>query len=374
MTQPIMIVAGEVSGDIHAGNLMREMPAVLPDASAFGVGGENLAAAGMEILVETGELAHMGLVEVLRELPRLRGIMDRLVAAAADRRPGVAVLVDSPDFNLRLARRLKAIGIPVVLYVSPQLWAWRRGRVNVVKELAHEVLCILPFEVDFYAEHGVPARYVGHPLLDDFARSGLGGDPVPGSPEVLALLPGSRPMEVRTLLPAMLDALARLGRDEVREARLVEAPGIGPVVDEALGGIRTDPRLIRCRGASRRQALAECGRAWTASGTATLECALLDVPMIVGYRLARVSWWLARALVRVPHVALVNLIADERAAPEILQHAWTGERLAAATRDLTGEALDRQRTALVRVRERLGHAGASRSAAEAVASVLQSAQ
>jgi lipid-A-disaccharide synthase len=374
VTTPIMIVAGEVSGDIHAGNLLRELPEILPGVAAFGVGGETLAAAGMEILVETGELAHMGLVEVLKELPRIRGIMDRLVEAARARRPGVAVLVDSPDFNLRLARRLRAVGIPVVLYVSPQLWAWRRGRVRVVKELAREVLCILPFEVDFYAEHGVTARYVGHPLLDDFARSGLDGPPSPGAPEVLALLPGSRPMEVRSLLPAMLDALGRLGRDTVREARLIEAPGIGPVVDEALGGVRTDPRLVRCRGEGRRHALAACGRAWTASGTATLECALLDVPMIVGYRLAPLSWWLARALVRVPHVALVNLIAGERAAPEILQHGWTGERLATATDALAEEALARQRRALATVRERLGHAGASRTAAEAVASALQMAE
>lgn len=374
MSRQIMIVAGEVSGDIHAGNLLAELTAMRPDVRAFGVGGDQLAEAGLECLATTDELAHMGLVEVLRELPRIRRLMDRLVAAAVALRPAVAVLVDSPDFNLRLARRLGRAGIPVVLYVSPQLWAWRRGRVRVVRRLAQEVLCILPFEVDFYREHGVPARYVGHPLLDDFHRSGLLDDEVTRRSRCLALLPGSRPMEVRSLLPAMLDGLERLPQGVVDEVRLIEAPGLGRTVDRVLGGRRVDIRLMRWRGPKRRRALAESTLAWTASGTATLECALLDVPLLVGYRLAPLSWWLARRLVRVPHVALANLIAGRRIAPEVLQDAWTGEALAEETIRLLDGGDQAQREGLAVVRDRLGGPGASRRAAEAVAEVLDRAR
>ena len=173
MSLSLMIVAGEVSGDLHAGNMLAEIQAIDPSVQAFGVGGERLAGAGLDCIASTDELSHMGLIEVLRELPRIRRIMRRLVDEAARRRPRLAVLVDSPDFNLRLAARLHRLGIPVVLYVSPQLWAWRRGRVRLVRRLAREVLCLLPFEVPFYAEHGVAARYVGHPLVDDVARDGL---------------------------------------------------------------------------------------------------------------------------------------------------------------------------------------------------------
>ena len=366
MASPLLIVAGEVSGDLHAGNLLAELRARQPEIEAFGVGGERLAEAGLECVASTDELAHMGLMEVLRELPRIRGIMDRLVSETARRRPGLAVLVDSPDFNLRLASRLKGLGIPVVLYVSPQLWAWRRGRVRQVGRLAREVLCLLPFEVDFYREHGVLARYVGHPLVDDVARDDLLGRSTPRVPGRLALLPGSRVMEVRHLLPAMLGALDALPGNRIGEAVLIEAPGVGRAVDEVLAGGDVDPRLCRIRGRDRRRELAASEVAWTASGTATLECALVDVPMVVGYRLQPLSFALARLLVRVPHVALVNLIADERAAPELLQGAWRPERLVEATQSVLADGGARQRRALALVRDRLGAPGASRRAADAV--------
>ncbi len=360
----LLIVAGEVSGDIHAGNLLHELVGLRPELRAFGVGGERLLTEGLEPIAHTDELAHMGLVEVLRELPRIRGVMRRLVDEAARRRPALAVLVDSPDFNLRLAERLRGLGIPVVLYVSPQLWAWRRGRVRVVRRVAREVLCILPFEVEFYAASGVPARYVGHPLVDDLAREGLYPFRDAGEDGCLALLPGSRRMEVRQLLPAMLDALAELPLSTVKRAVLVEAPGIGAEVDRIQARFASDSRLIRATGVRRRAELGRCRAALTASGTATLECALLGVPMVVGYRLQPLSHLLARALVRVPHVGLVNLIAGRRLAPELLQSGWNGKALAAAVRALTGPDGDAQRAGLAEVRQRLGGPGASRRAAE----------
>ncbi len=369
----LLIVAGEVSGDIHAGNLLRELGALRPGLSAFGVGGERLLAAGLDPIAHTDELAHMGLVEVLRELPRIRGVMRRLVGEATRRRPTLAVLVDSPDFNLRLADRLRVLGIPVVLYVSPQLWAWRRGRVHVVRRVAREVLCILPFEVEFYATSGVPARYVGHPLVDDLAREGLFPHRDLAQEGWLALLPGSRRMEVRQLLPAMLEALALLPSSRVERAVLVEAPGVGTEIDRVLARHPTDSRLVRVAGPARRGQLAQCNAAWTASGTATLECALLGVPMVVGYRLQPLSHLLARVLVRVPHVGLVNLIAGRRLAPELLQGSWNSGALAAAVTGLVGAEGDVQRAGLASVRSRLGEPGASRRAAEAVLEHLETA-
>lgn len=367
----VLIVAGEVSGDIHAGNLLRELRSIRPDVTGWGVGGERLRAAGLECVVATEELSHMGLVEVLRELPRLRGILDRLVADAARRRPKLAVLVDSPDFNLRLAERLGSVGVESVLYVSPQLWAWRQGRVRTVRRVAREVLCLLPFEVPFYERHRVAARYVGHPLVDDVAHEGLLGVAVESVTGRIGLLPGSRRMEVRQLLPAMLAGLRRLDRATVTEALLVQAPGVASEVEAARARHGWDDRLRVVAGDGRRRALATCSAAWTASGTATLECALLDVPMVVGYRLAGATFALARLLVRVPHVGLVNLIAAERIAPELLQGGWNPARLAEVTNCLLGEEGVRQRRGLRRVRERLGSPGASRRAAEAVAEYLE---
>lgn len=361
-----MIVAGEVSGDLHAGNMLAELRIFDPEFKAFGVGGERLAANGLDCIASTDELAHMGLVEVLRELPRIRRIMQRLVGEADRRRPLLAVLVDSPDFNLRLAARLRRLGIPVVLYVSPQLWAWRQGRVRIVRRLAREVLCLLPFEVPFYTEHGVPSRYVGHPLVDDVARDGLLGHEVVRAVGKIALLPGSRAMEVRALLPTMIDAVSELGTEVLSEAVLIEAPGMGDVVGEVFAINGGADRIRRVNGPDRRCELASCSIAWTASGTATLECALLDVPMVVGYRLQPLSFAIARLLVRVPHVALVNLIAEERVAPELIQGQWRADRLAEVTTRILDDDGSGQRTGLALVRRRLGLPGASRRAAEAV--------
>ncbi|MCK5376959.1 MAG: lipid-A-disaccharide synthase [Acidobacteria bacterium] len=366
----ILIVAGEVSGDIHGGNLLRELIRIVPEIRAFGVGGDRLLSAGLDQVATTEDLAHMGLVEVLNELPRIRRVMLDLVGEVEKRRPDLAVLIDSPDFNLRLAKRLRRRGVPVVLYVSPQLWAWRSGRVRQVRRLAEEVLCILPFEVPFYEERGVGARYVGHPLVDEIARVGLLEQPKTPVDGRLGLLPGSRAMEVRQLLPVMLRALERMPVEQVNDAVLVEAPGMAQAIDTVLDQCGSDRRMRRITGESRRRELAASSLAWTASGTATLECALLGVPMVVGYRLQALSFAIARLLVRVPNAALVNLIAGSTIAPELLQKAWEPQRLASISTVLLADGAELQRAKLVEVRERLGSPGASRRAAEAVAEHL----
>lgn len=372
MTRPsLMVVAGEVSGDIHGGNLLADLKELAPDLQAFGVGGDRLAAAGLDCLERSETLSHMGLAEVARELPRIRRVLQLLVDESRRREPRAAVLIDSPDFNLRLARSLTRQGIPVILYVSPQLWAWRRGRVRAIRRRAREVLCILPFEERFYRAHGVTARFIGHPLVDDLAADGLPAAGLERSERRLALLPGSRVMEVRALLPSMLEGLRALRHTEVDDAVLLEAPGVAGVIDEVIGKVGTEKRLRRVAGAERRQVLGSCGFAWTASGTATLECALLDVPMIVGYRLHPATYLAARILVRVPHVALVNLIAGTSVAPELIQGDWTAEHLVSTSRRLASpEARGDRRVMLAEVRRRLGQPGASRRAAEAVLEYL----
>jgi lipid-A-disaccharide synthase len=292
----------------------------------------------------------------------------RVRREAIAERPDVAVLVDSPDFNLPLARRLRRAGIKVVIYISPQLWAWRAGRVRRIRRDVERVLCILPFEVEFYRRHGVSAEFVGHPLVDELAP--VLASPPPREAATVALMPGSRWHEVESLLPGMLGAVERLrGSVPGLGARLIAAPGLD--VGRLAGMLASAAAGVEVVSDDRHRSLASCSAALVASGTATLECALLGVPMVVGYRLHAASYWLARRLVRVPYVALANLVAGERVAPELVQDKFTPEALAHELGTLLGEAGERQRRALAVVRERLGGVGASERAARAVLAVAE---
>ena len=366
----VFLVAGEASGDLHAANLVRAMRLQEPGIRVAGVGGERLREAGLACVARSEELSVMGLAEVVRDLPRLLRLSRRVRAAALSDRPDVAVLVDSPDFNLPLARRLRRAGIPVVVYVSPQLWAWRAGRVRRIRRDVRRVLCVLPFEVEFYAEHGVAAEYVGHPLVDELAPVMAAMPPV--EKDTLALLPGSRWHEVEALLPTMLGT-ARALRAEVERlrVRLIAAPGLER---ERLAAIAAPAQLpVEVVTEGRHRALAACGAALVASGTATLECALLDVPMVVGYRLHPLSYALARRMVRVPHVALVNLVAGKRIVAEAVQNEYSESRLLVEARRLFGTAGSEQRRELALVRRALGEPGASGRAARAVLATAREA-
>ena len=358
-----LLVAGEASGDLHAANLLAALRRLSPGLHAFGVGGERLRAAGLECIANSEELSVMGLAEVLSELPRLLALSRRVRREAIAGRPDVAVLVDSPDFNLPLAKALRRAGIPVVIYISPQLWAWRAGRVRRIRRDVRRVLCVLPFEPAFYERHGVAAEYVGHPLVDEL--TGAMAAPTAVNPLAVALLPGSRWHEVESLLPAMLAAVDRLASERAGvSARLIVAPGLALDRLTALLGARA--AHVEVVTTDRHRALAGCGAAMVASGTATLECALLGVPMVVGYRLHALTYALARALVEVPFVSLVNLTAGERVVTELVQHAFTAEALAAEVERLLGPDGAVVRGRLAEVRRRLGSAGASERAAMAV--------
>ncbi len=366
----VFLVAGEASGDLHAANLVRALRSEEPAIRVFGVGGERLREAGLECVARSEELSVMGLVEVVRDLPRLLRLSRRVRAAALAGRPDVAVLVDSPDFNLPLARHLRRSGVPVVVYVSPQFWAWRAGRVRRIRRDVRRVLCVLPFEVEFYAAHGVAAEYVGHPLVDELAPVMAARPPVEKG--ALALLPGSRWHEVEALLPTMLQTAAEL-RPEVEDlrVRLIAAPGLER--ERLSTMVAGAPLAVEIVTENRHRALAASAAALVASGTATLECALLDVPMVVGYRLHPLSYALAKRMVRVPHVALVNLVAGKRIVAEAVQSEFNRLRLLAEVKRLFGAEGSAQRQELASVRKALGEPGASARAARAVLAAAREA-
>jgi lipid-A-disaccharide synthase len=364
----ILVVAGEASGDLHAANLLSELRRLDPSLHAFGVGGERLRAAGLECIANSEELSVMGLAEVLSELPRLLSLSRRVRRESIARQPDVAVLVDSPDFNLPLARVLHRAGIPVVVYVSPQLWAWRAGRVKRIRRDVRHVLCILPFEPAFYARHGVAAEYVGHPLVDELAPTMAAPPAV--NPGTVALLPGSRWHEVESLLPAMVAAVDRLAAERgPLRTRLIVAPGLA--CERLVPHLGAHAARVELVTADRHRVLASCAAAMVASGTATLECALLGVPMVVGYRLHPLTYLVARNLVKVPFVSLVNLTAGEGVVTELVQHAFTAAALAREVSRLLSREGDAVRERLAEVRRRLGSPGASERAARAVLAVAR---
>lgn len=369
----LLVVAGESSGDLHGSRLLAALQPRLPGVVAFGLGGERLAATGMQLLAESAEISVVGITEALEVLPRAAEIMDRLLVECERRRPGAAVLIDFPEFNLRLARRLKWLGIPVVYYVSPQIWAWRRGRVRTIAEVVDRMLVLFAFEEHFYRDHGIAAVHVGHPIVEEvpplLGTWDIGRVAEPIRELRLALLPGSRRSEVEVLLPRMVHAVHELRREQPVAARLIQATSIGEGMIARLVG--DEPlEIVRER---RFEAIADCHLALCASGTATLEVGLLGTPMIVLYHLAPWTYRLARLLVKVPHFSLVNLVLEKSVVPELLQEATAPETVAGRVRELLhdGESLRAMRRDLAGLRGALGAPGASARAAQEVVSVLQ---
>lgn len=372
----ILVVAGEASGDAHASELVAALKARRPDLTFFGMGGSRLAAQGVELLYGAHEVSVMGITEVLPKIPRILQVMGGLARAAAERRPACAILVDIPDFNLRLAARLKKLGIPVAYYVSPMIWAWRRGRVKTIAKLVDRMLCILPFEEDFYREAGVAARYVGSPVVEQMPapastttfRQKLG---LPVETPTLALLPGSRMSEIRRILPAMVGAAKQL---------VAERPGLQVVVPVAptipreeivsrFEGSGVQPVLVEGRAP---EVVGASDAAIVASGTAALEAGLMQRPFVVVYRVSLVTYLVGRMMLKVAHVALVNLLAGRRVVPELLQGDMTPERIAGEIRRLwvPGPPREEMLQGLEEVRTRLGEAGAAQRAAESILELL----
>jgi lipid-A-disaccharide synthase len=371
----LLIVAGEASGDLHGARLMAALREHCPEIQPFGFGGEELRREGLEAVSEES-IAVVGITEVLKILPRARRVFRQLLDAVEARQPKVAVLIDFPEFNLRLAKALKARGVEVVYYISPQVWAWRRYRVRGIARVVDLMLVLFPFEVEFYRQHRVDVRLVGHPLVDEVPPrehiwDRAAGDGAADGPFHIALLPGSRLSELERILPVMLESVTLLAEKLPIYVRLVQAPTIpDEALREAVAAAALPVEIVR---EERHRVLADCHLALCASGTATLETALVGTPMIVVYRLTFGSYWLARLLVRLPHFSLVNLVLGRGAVPELIQGTANPEGVARRAAELLQdrEAIAEMRRELGQLRGRLGRSGASGRAAEAVAERLQ---
>lgn len=359
--------AGEASGEHYGAALMEALRAHLPQARFFGLGGARMTSLGFRPVVRAEDVAHMGITEVVRHAPYIYQQFQRLKRAIVAERPALAVLIDFPDVNLRLAEHLHRHGIPVIYFVSPQLWAWKKRRIRGVQRFVDRMLVIFPFEEPFYRKHGVRADFVGHPLAslapptitrEAFARQhGLDA-----SKAWVALLPGSRQREVHLNLPTMLEAMTVLGNDYqyvLPVAPTVERPSVAAMIASTTPEYATSDRPSPVLVDDARAVLYHARASIVASGTATVEAALLGNPFVVVYRLSRLSYAIARRVVTVPHVAMANLIAERRVVPELIQDEFTAEAVVAAMRPLLADGPQRDAAVagLRKVRQRLASQG-----------------
>jgi lipid-A-disaccharide synthase len=355
-----LVSAGEASGDLYASGVVSRLKTLIPGSTYYGCAGPRLQDIGVEPVIHAGEISVVGLAEVAAHLPRIYGKYRRLVRYTRRNRPAAALLTDNPDFNLRLARQLQRLGVPIYYLVAPQLWAWRQGRVKFIRELVDKLFCLFPFEEAWFRERGVDATYIGHPLAtlarpafprsDFFVRHGLSADS-----RLLVLLPGSRGGEIARHVPALLEtvALLRSGFDL-------------SVVLATPKGFQTDSVLLRFR--ERMAALSiqiienetwDCishaSLALAASGTVTMEAAILGTPMVTFYKVNPLSWYAGRHLVKAPFLSMVNLIAEKQIVPELIQGDMTASNLADAATDLldNDSLAERMREELARVRQLL---------------------
>jgi lipid-A-disaccharide synthase len=367
----VFISCGEPSGDLYAGALVDELRSLDPSLQATGFGGERLQAAGARLVGDYRGLSVTGLVEAIRVLPRSLAMYWRLVRAARESRPDVMVAIDFPDFNFRLAAAVRRLGVPIVYYIPPQLWAWRTGRMRTLGRLADRILVIFPFEPEIYRKAGVPATFVGHPLVDLASTScpreaflrGLGLDP---RRPTLALLPGSRANELREILPTIVAALPRIReRVPALQCVLARAPHLSDALFAPVGASAVPVRVVE-RSAD--EVLASADAVVTASGTATVQAAIHECPMVIVYRVAPLTYTVGRRFVHVDTFGMVNLVAGRSVAPELIQDGFTPGAVAEhAVRLLTDAGARAQTLAALRdVRVKLGGGGASRRAAEIV--------
>jgi lipid-A-disaccharide synthase len=371
----LLISAGEASGEMYGTQLIEALRRRVPGLECFGVGGERMQAAGCDLVVQSKELAVVGITEILPRLPKIYGEFRQLVRAMDERKPQAAVLIDSPAFHFKVARELHRRGIPVIYYVAPQLWAWRSGRVRLVRRYFKKVLVIFPFEEKWYRERGVDAEFVGHPLADverpyESAEEFVEEQGYERGKPIIALLPGSRHKEIRMNLPAMLRTAELLGCDY--QFVLPIAPGIDPSwLDLVVQKLKPNYNFILFTTTDTR-VLAHARAAVVASGTATVEAAMMGTPMVVVYRVSPLTWALGRPLVHVKHFAMVNLIAGELVVPELIQADFTPENVAAKLREILpdGPIHEKMERDLAQVRARLRSSDDPRSAAERAADAV----
>lgn len=372
----VMIIAGEASGDMHGANLVREMLKANSGLTFYGIGGNKLRKEGVELLADASDMAVVGLTEVISKLRNILKIMGMMKRSMDERRPDLIILIDYPDFNLPLARAAKKRGIKVFYYISPQVWAWRKNRIRQIKKTVDKMAVILPFEVETYRNEGFEVNYVGHPLLDmvksDYSKQesrkklGLAEDKI-----TIGILPGSRHSEISKLLPEMLRAAQNLKKE------MPDAEFILPLADtleeasvnEFISGFDVKVKVF----SGHTYDVITCSDlVWVASGTATLETALLEVPMIIIYKISFLSYFIGRLIVDIKNIGLVNIIAGKTIVPELIQNEAEGSRIAAeALAILKNEGRKREMTKeLKAIRARLGDPGAAIRAAQLALDML----
>lgn len=347
MAQKVLISAGEASGDLYAAGLVEALRRRNPGLQFFGCAGQRMQRAGVRAVVDAASIAVVGLVEVVTHIPRVYREYRKLVRAAVEERPDIAILTDSPDFHLRLARRLKVLGIPVIYLVAPQVWAWRKGRLPAMRRSIDQLLCIFPFEPDFFAPHGIDARYIGHPLTR-LVKPSAGREElrrrygIPETTPLITLLPGSRKGEIERHLPVLLDAVRHIRQASPRLAprfilAVPSATSLGSNLKE-----RISEASIQVLEGQTWDVLACAELALAASGTVTIEATLLGTPMVTFYRVNNLSWLMGKYLVKVPFYSMVNLVAGRRIVPELIQGDMTAGRLADEALALLGSESKRE--------------------------------
>jgi lipid-A-disaccharide synthase len=365
VTKSVLLIAGEVSGDMHAAGLVRAVRKKNPDIHFFGIGGDELRAAGMEIVVDSREMAVMGLVEVIKRYGFFKKVFADMVELARTRKPDAVLLVDYPGFNLRFAEKVREMGIKVVYYICPQVWAWHRSRIQKVARIVDRLIVIFPFEPAVFKDTALKVDFVGHPLVD-VAEKAL-SEPLKNLPwkgEVkIALLPGSRHQEIDRILPPMISAAALLEK-KVRGACFIIASPSDEIAARVRSILSTHPdKLMYCDivVGETRQVLRQARAALVASGTATIETALMRCPMVVVYKTSAITYFIGRMLVKVPHIGMVNVVAGRSLCPELIQDAATPEALAAAMSPLIEDTPERgaMMVGLEEVRQLLGQGGAA---------------
>jgi len=370
--QHIIIVAGEASGDMHAAFLIRELIKLSPDLTFSGLGGPQMKAAGVDLYADLTKIAVVGFIEILKHYGEFKKYFNLILQKIDASQARAVILVDYPGFNLRLAKELKKRRVQVIYYISPQVWAWKESRVHAIQRDTDLMLVLFDFEKDFYRQRGVDVTFVGHPFVDtvraDTPRevilktSGLSGQK-----PTIGLLPGSRAKEIERMLPVMLGAAQRLhDRFPDLQFLLIRAPSVpSPLIQRYL---QNSPITVQTVDQDVYSAIHACNLCLTTSGTATLETAILNKPMVVIYRVSFLTWLMARWLIRIPFIGLVNIVAGKKVVPELIQFQTTPEKIAETAESiLTDETrLATMKSELRQVKDHLGQPGASRRAAEAI--------
>ena len=369
----IMIIAGEASGDIHGSNLVRAMHEKNGALFFCGIGGQALKHAGVRILVDAEELAVVGISEVFLKLPAIFRGLSAAKQILKGLRPDLLILIDYPDFNLRVAATAKKLGIPVLYYISPQVWAWRSGRVNKIEKIVNRMAVILPFEEEFYRKHNVPVTFVGHPLLDHNSAAHIIGNRKDVESHVVGLLPGSRDGEVSRHLPVMLDAASVITKQIkkikfiISVASSVKRKQVEEIIKKHNG--TADLELVTETVA---EVCSQCSLVIAASGTVTLEVAITGTPMIIIYKVSPLSYWLGKIMISVKNIGLVNLIAGGEIVPELLQNKASPESVADTAVAMLNDppGLERMSNKLYGIKDLLGGPGASERVADIALSML----